>query len=307
MTKPTAATPHRPLIEAEKQTPAVLHEFLRDLEETGRSVDVWNRLVQLGRTLDLPFVDFISASSFLDWKKTLFVRTSYDSEWLNDLNRDPTVQKWSYFRSHALDHLTPIMTGLEFIDDFHPVPLKRRKALELAAERGLRSGFSVPLRIHAPPQSGLITFSGDHARRDMLTILRAHGWTLHVAAMAAHQRYVMHFLAEFTDRNAISDKQSELLAFLGQGLRDKEIAKQLGVSVSAVRQRMHSLTEKTGIENRSGLAALAMSLGLVPDPLIHDGTDDDGVEVLVQMDGKGVLSRREEPLHRPRQPKASSR
>ena len=35
--------------------------------------------------------------------------------------------------------------------------------------------------------------------------------------------------------------------------------------------------------------------------------DDDGVEVLVQMDGKGVLSRREEPLHRPRQPKASSR
>ena len=296
MTKPTAATPHRPLSEAEKQTPAVLHEFLRDLEETGRSVDVWNRLVQLGRTLDLPFVDFISASSFLDWKKTLFVRTSYDSEWLNDLNRDPTVQKWSYFRSHALDHLTPIMTGLEFIDDFHPVPPIRLQMLELAAEKGLRAGFSVPLRIHAPPQAGLITFSGNHARRDMLTILRAHGWTLHVAAMAAHQRYVMHFAAEFPDRNAISDKQRELLELLGQGLKDKAIAGRLGVSVSAVRQRMHSLTEKTGIENRSGLAALAMSLGLVADPLGHNAADADGVEVLVQMDGKGERSRREAPV-----------
>jgi len=296
VTKPSAAMPHRPLIEAEKQTPAVLHEFLRDLEATERSIEVWQRLVRLGRTLDLPYIDFISASSFRDWKKTRFVRTSYDSSWLNSLNEDPVVQKWSYFRSHALDHLTPIVTGLEFIDDFHPVPPKRRKVLELAAEKGLRAGFSVPLRIHAPPQSGLITFSGNHARRDMLTILRAHGWTLHVAAMAAHQRYVMHFAAEFADRNAISDKQRELLVLLGHGLKDKAIARQLDISVSAVRQRMHSLTEKTGIENRSGLAALAMSLGLVADPLSHGASDADEVEILVQMDGSGERSRRERPI-----------
>jgi DNA-binding CsgD family transcriptional regulator len=283
----------RTLIAAEQQTPKTLHDFLRDLEGTRRSVDVWRLLVQLGRMLELPFIDFITASSFRDWRKTLFVRTSYDARWLNELNADPELQKWSYFRTHALNYLTPIMTGLEFIDDFHPVAPARRQMLEIAAQRGMRSGFSVPLRIHAPPQAGLITFSGDHARRDMLTIIRAHGWTLNVAALAAHQRYVMHFSAEFAERNAISDKQRELLQMLGRGLPDKEIADRLGISVSAVRQRMLNLTDKTGIANRSGLAALAMSIGLVPDPLMREQTEEEEVDVLVEMDSGGVSSHRE--------------
>lgn len=283
----------RTLIAAEQQTPKTLHDFLRDLEGTRRSVDVWRLLVQLGRMLELPFIDFITASSFRDWRKTLFVRTSYDARWLNELNADPELQKWSYFRTHALNYLTPIMTGLEFIDDFHPVPPARRQMLEIAARRGMRAGFSVPLRIHAPPQAGLITFSGDHARRDMLTIIRAHGWTLNVAALAAHQRYVMHFSAEFAERNAISDKQRELLQMLGRGLPDKEIADRLGISVSAVRQRMLNLTDKTGIANRSGLAALAMSIGLVPDPLMREQTEEEEVDVLVEMDSGGISSHRE--------------
>lgn len=287
--------PHttRPMIAAERHTPKTLHDFLSELEGSRRSVDVWRLLVRLGRMLDLPYIDFISVSSYRDWRKTLFVRTSYDSRWLNELNSDPELQKWSYFRTHGLNCLTPIMTGLEFIDDFHPVPPARRQVLEFAARRGLRSGFSVPLRIHAPPQAGLITFSGNHARRDMLTILRAHGWTLHVAAMAAHQRYVMHFSAEFAERNAISDKQRELLEMLGLGLLDKEIADRLGISVSAVRQRMLNLTEKTGIANRSGLAALAMSMGIVPDPLMREQTEEEEVDVLVQMDSGGEARHRE--------------
>ena len=283
----------RSLIAAERHTPKTLHDFLRDLESTTRSVEVWRLLVRLGRMLELPYIDFISASSYRDWRKTLFVRTSYDARWLNELNTDPELQKWSYFRTHALNYLTPILTGLEFIDDYHPVPPGRRQVLEFAARRGLRSGFSVPLRIHAPPQAGLITFSGNHARREMLTIVRAHGWTLNVAAMAAHQRYVMHFSAEFAERNAISDKQRELLQLLGHGLPDKEIADRLGISVSAVRQRMLNLTEKTGIANRSGLAALAMSMGIVPDPLMREQTEEEEVDVLVQMDGGGETRHRE--------------
>lgn len=282
----------RPLVAAEQETPALLHNFLRDLEGTECSVDVWRLLVRLGKDLNLPYVDFISASSFAAWRKTLFVRTSYDSNWLNALNADPEIGKWSYFRSHAMKYLTPITVGIEFIDDYRLIPPARRRVLEIAAEHGIRAGFSVPLRIHAPPQAALITFSGDHSRREMLTILRAHGWTLNVAAMAAHQRYIMHFAAEFAERNAISDKQRELLELIGQGLTDKQIAAQLGVSVSAVRQRMQLLTEKTGIANRAGLAALAMSMGILPDPLMSDGRGE--VQILVQMDNAGER-RRSEP------------
>jgi DNA-binding CsgD family transcriptional regulator len=276
-----AASRHRPVIAAESHTPELLRDFLIDLEATAHSHDVWRLLVRLGKDLRLPFVDFICASSFADWKQTLFIRTSYDSTWLNTVNMDPDVHKWSYFRSHAMDHLTPITIGLEFLDEYHPLPKARIAVLKEAASRGMRAGFSIPLRVYAPPQSALVTFAGDHSRRDMLTIINAHGWTLNTAAIMAHQRYMMHFSAEFPERNQISDKQWELLQMIGQGLQDKVIADQLQVSISAVRQRMNKLMEKTKMSNRAELASLAMSMGILADPLRH--TLGDSQDFLIEM------------------------
>jgi DNA-binding CsgD family transcriptional regulator len=279
----------RDLVQAECYTPEALYQFLADIEQTESSVQVWQRLVQLSVRLGLPFVDFITASSYADWKKTLFIRTSYDSTWLQTVNQDPDLHKWSYFRSHAMHYLTPIAVGIEFVDEYHHIPATRVEVLRLAASKGIRSGFSVPLRVNAPPQAALITFSGDHAKRDMLAIIKAHGWTLNVAAMVAHQRYISHFAAEFSERNEISEKQSELLEKIGLGLQDKAIAQELGVSISAVRQRMHLLMQKTGQSNRAELAALAMSMGILPDPLIR--SDESAVETLVVMDNIGSRKR----------------
>lgn len=281
--------PHRALAEAERYTPDLLHRFLADLETTTRSREVWEMIVALGKRLNLPFIDFISASSFADFRRTLFIRTSYDAGWLNEVNRDPELQKWSYFRAHAMHHLTPIMVGHEFIDEYHHIPARRVEVLKEAARRGIRAGFSIPLRIHAPPQAALITFSGDHSRREMVAIVKAHGWTLNAAAWAAHQRYITHFSAEFPERNKVSPKQVELLELIGKGLQDKQIADALGVSISAVRQRMHSLMARTGLGNRAELAALAMGLGVLPDPL--HGPADDAAEILIEMDEGGITRR----------------
>lgn len=279
----------RPVLEAESHVPDLLRDFLIDLETTASSVEVWRLIVALGRKLRLPCIDFISAASFADWKKTLFIRTSYDSSWLNDVNADPDLHKWSYFRSHAVDYLTPIAVGIEFVDEYREIPARRVEVLREAASRGMRAGFSVPLRHNAPPQAALITWTGDHSRRAMEAIIRAHGWTLHCAAVMAHQRYMLHFAQEFTQRNHISPKQQELLEMIGRGRQDKAIAEQLGISVSAVRQRMHLLMQKTRLGNRAELAALAMSIGIVPDPLHR--SDMPEVETLVQMDGSGARRR----------------
>ena len=186
-----------------------------------------------------------------------------------------------------MKHLTPIMTGLEFVDEYYHVPAHRVKVLKEAAKRGMRAGFSIPLRLHAPPQAALISFMGDHTRREMQAIVHAHGWTMTAAAMAAHQRYITHFSAEFSERNKVSLKQRELLEKIGQGLQDKQIAAELGISISAVRQRMRTLTKKTGISGRTELAALAMSMGILPHPLHGPGHDVD--EMLIEMDGAGSL------------------
>lgn len=277
----------RKLSEAEGHTPRLLQDFLTDIEQSTRSVQVWERLVELGRAVQLPFIDFIAASSYSEWRRTLFVRTSYDSNWLNDLNKDPEVQRWSTFRAHAMQHLTPILIGIEFADP-EVVSPRRIEVLKLAAERGIRAGFSVPLRLHAPPQGALISFSGDHDRAAMLEIVAQHGWTLNVAAMVAHQRYMRHFSAEFFERNEITDKQRELLQMVGKGLQDKQIAAELGISVSALRQRMHSLMVKANLSNRAEIAALAMSTGLLPDPQFDvEGSQN----LLVEMDNAGVRTR----------------
>ncbi|MDQ2091864.1 helix-turn-helix transcriptional regulator [Marimonas arenosa] len=281
--------PRRAPVEAERYTPELLQCFLVDLETTSHSREVWALLTTLGRDLGLPCVDFICASSYADFRKTLFIRTSYDSTWLNTLNADPDLHKWSYFRSHAMYHLTPIMVGLEFVDEYIHIPARRVEVLKEAARRGMRAGFSIPLRLHAPPQAALITFTGDHAKREMAAIVRAHGWTMTTAAMAAHQRYMMHFSAEFPTRNHISPKQLELLEKIGLGLQDKQIASALGISVSAVRQRLNTLMERTGLTGRAELAALAMSMGVLPDPLYGPG--DDASDVLIEMDGGGIHRR----------------
>lgn len=271
----------RTTIAAERHLPPRLVRFLTDLEATESSVEVWRLIVALGRSLDLPKIDFICASSFRDWRRTLFIRTSYDSTWLNELNRDPEIGNWSYFRTHAIHHLTPITMGIEYLDDYHALPEKRVEVLRMAAERGIRAGFSIPLRLLAPPQSALITFAGDHSRAAFDALLAEHGWTLNVAALVAHQRYMAHFAAEFSDRNEITDKQRELLAAIGQGLQDKQIAHELGISVSAVRQRLASLMERTGLGTRSDLAALAMSIGVLPDPLHRP--DSEPPEILIEI------------------------
>ncbi|MDQ2093701.1 helix-turn-helix transcriptional regulator [Rhodalgimonas zhirmunskyi] len=287
-----APPPRRDVVEAECYTPALLRDFLVDLETTTHSRQVWSLLVGLGQALNLPCIDFICASSWDHFRKTIFVRTSYDASFLNGWNEDPEIAKWSYFRSHAMHHLTPIMVGLEFIDEYIHLPARRVEVLREAAARGIRAGFSIPLRLHAPPQAALITFAGDHSRREMKEIVRAHGWTLSLAAMHGHQRYMTHFHAEFPERNKISAKQLELLGKIGLGLQDKQIAQEIGISVSAVRQRMHSLMEKTGLNNRAELAALAMSMGVLPDPVHGPGHKE--AEILFEMDGKGTIRR---PAH----------
>ncbi len=265
-----------------------MQRFILDLEATTRSEEVWHLLVGLGRDLDLPYIDFVSASGFRDWRRTRFARTSYDSSFIAELNKDPEIESWSTFRTHASHRLTPLAVGIEFLDDSYHVPQTRVALLRIVAEHGLRAGLCIPLRQVTPPQSGMITFFGDHSRREMQTIIRAHGWTLHAAAMMGHQRYLEHFAHEFKDRNHITKKQIELVRLIGLGLKDKEIAQELEVSISAVRQRMQALLNNTRLSSRAELAVLAMRLGLLPDPF---SSAVDEVETLVEMDNIGTRTR----------------
>ena len=56
--------------------------------------------------------------------------------------------------------------------------------------------------------------------------------------------------------DALTDKQSEVLVFISEGLTSKEIARKLGISVSAVNQRIEVIRQRLGGLRRSQIARL---------------------------------------------------
>ncbi len=247
--------------------PTRLRDVLMRLEVATSSDEVWDHLVSLAASLNLPIVDYVYATDYRNWEQAQFIRTTFPQDWAPYADANPYIRRFSNFRTHAVHYLTPVMVGIEYADcypDLHP---EKRRSMEFGAQMGMTAGFAVPLRMTERGQAGVIAFGGRYPRATFDRIVAEHGWTLHAAALSAHERYMEFFKSEFALRK-LTDKQMELLRLVGRGLLDKQIAEDLGITFSAVRQRLAAITRKTGVANRAELAALAMRLGLVPDPIL---------------------------------------
>jgi DNA-binding NarL/FixJ family response regulator len=62
----------------------------------------------------------------------------------------------------------------------------------------------------------------------------------------------------------LTQREREVLALVGSGLSNAEIAERLHVGVTTVKTHMSSLIAKTGAANRIGLAVLAARAGVLP-------------------------------------------
>lgn len=272
----------------ERAVPENLRDFLISLEATQHSDDVWNLLVEFGKRLGLPMVEYICATDYRDWEQAQFIRTTVDSSWIPHAQSDSDVRKLSIFRQHSVKFLTPVTVGLAYVDEIENVCAKRRALIKVGAEYGLNAGFAIPLRMNEPGQAAHILFGGAHSRAEFDALLQAHGWEMHAVALSAHTRYVELFKAEFCERNELTEKQKELIRLVGRGYLDKQIAHELGVSFSAVRQRLSSVQQKTRTSNRAELAALAMRIGLVPDPMLKPHAADLTVFLSMGDGGSGI-------------------
>lgn len=253
--------------------PPRLTRFLARLENTSTSEQVWSLLVALARDVGLLVVDYVCATDYRDWEKVQFIRTTASSDWIDHARANPDIRRTSYFRTHAVHALTPVFVGLEYADLYN-ADRARIEIMQLAADMGMRAGIGIPLRMPEPGQAAIMIFGGDLPRARFEHLIQREGWTLHAAALSGHTRYMELFRAEFIARNQLTAKQRELLILVGRGFLDKQIGHDLGISVSAVRQRMASVMARTGTSNRAELAALAMRIGLVPDPMLKPHDED---------------------------------
>ena len=61
----------------------------------------------------------------------------------------------------------------------------------------------------------------------------------------------------------LSDRESEVLVLVAQGLCSKEIADKLNISIHTVNTHRKNITRKTGIKSVAGLAVYAMLHNMV--------------------------------------------
>jgi DNA-binding NarL/FixJ family response regulator len=64
-------------------------------------------------------------------------------------------------------------------------------------------------------------------------------------------------------RDALSERESEVLRLVARGLSNKQIARELGVSLSTVKCHVGSLLAKLSLPTRTQLALYAARTGLV--------------------------------------------
>jgi DNA-binding NarL/FixJ family response regulator len=70
----------------------------------------------------------------------------------------------------------------------------------------------------------------------------------------------------------LTDRELSVLRLVTEGLRNREIATELGISENTVKFHLKNIVEKLHAQNRAELAARAVREGLVPDTRRADGT-----------------------------------
>ena len=105
-------------------------------------------------------------------------------------------------------------------------------------------------------------------------IRKVHGgevW-LHLNIVATVLRDLLHpkevppAVTEKLRHQRLTEREREIIALVGEGLRNKEIAERLYISEATVRHSLTAIFEKVGVSNRSGLIVYSYQHGLAALP-----------------------------------------
>ena len=59
-------------------------------------------------------------------------------------------------------------------------------------------------------------------------------------------------------RAGLTEREREILGLVGEGLANKEIARQLQIELATVKTHIHNILKKLGVKSRTGAAAVAV-------------------------------------------------
>ena len=263
--------------------PKMLQDFMTRVNFTESMDDVFDLLLEIAKPLGLELVVYEYTPDQEDPNARLFTRSNLPTAMVKLERWMGFNNKSAYGRHHCRHKWTPGVSGYGFADMYDDFPAYQRKMRLASIVPGMVTGIGVPLRSPDPKSRAGISFSGKLSREECLKIVESHGTILPTIGWADHIRILQHMNEQRGPDTPLTRKQLTYLTFLSNGLLDKQIAHEMGVSVSAVRKHQTAVGKKLGVSRRAELGPEAIRRGLISDPELDLSVGPDGMwDVSVQ-------------------------
>lgn len=269
--------------EFEQAFPPLMIAFLERLNFTRDEEDVFALLIEVAQIVGFRSVIYEynsdpwgSAPVIFAWSNLSKAMTRLEN-WMRSLKSNKgQVTFHTYGRRHCMYKWTPGVAGKVFADMYGDYPEYQRKLKVAAIIPGVRSGFGVPLRCPSPLARAGLSFAGDPNKEEALAIVSEHGASLTTIAWAAHMRLLQHMNpARAPVDLRLTARQMQYVILLADGLLDKQIAHEMGISLSGVRKHFRTVCSKLGVMRRGEIPVAAARYGLLVEPGV-DGLEDHG-------------------------------
>jgi DNA-binding CsgD family transcriptional regulator len=252
--------------EFESVFPKILQSFMTEVNFTKKMDDVFDLLLRVSKPLGMELIVYEYTPDQDDPDSRVFTRSNLPTAMVRLEKWMGLSNKAAYGRHHCRHKWTPGVSGYGFSDMYGDFPAYQRKMKMASIVPGVITGIGVPLRSPDPKSRAGISFSGKLTPDECLGVVREHGAVLTTIAWAAHIRILQHMNEKRGVSAPLTSKQLLYLDLLSQGTLDKEIAYEMGVSVSAVRKHQAAVCKKLGVTRRAELAPEAIRRGLISKP-----------------------------------------
>jgi DNA-binding CsgD family transcriptional regulator len=241
-----------------------LVSFLHDLNLLENSEAAYQLLVRFAEELGFPTVVYEYCNDHTREEEKLFMRTNLPVGFKRLEDMFAGKHKIGPGRMHARNNLTMAVTGVEFADLFSADKTYSRKLQLAGLLTGMRSGFGIPLRTPNPLTRAGFGFGSKMKRELFEEALERDGLALCVAAWHTHMK-ILQTQAEQAPRRKLTAKQSKYLELLCEGLLDKQISEEMGISHSGVRKFQTAVSAKFGVTQRAQIVSEAYKQGYLDE------------------------------------------
>ncbi|MDA7949200.1 MAG: LuxR family transcriptional regulator [Hyphomicrobiaceae bacterium] len=243
---------------------AALDNSLLDFVETMNDVDAidtaWEKTVRYMRSLGASHV-----GNLLDLNDSGLFHLNTSSRRVIEIYREYVYPDHDPKRTHCQNNVTPYFFGQEFWDQEPNLSDPRRWCDEELVDAGGRALVAIPIHMPHSKDWGHVSIATDFCREEFVSFYNDRGGKLHVAAITAFNRIYNLAKNEEAKSIGLTDREREVLLWLGRGLLADRIAERLNIKTITVSFHLANARRKLNARTSAQALVKSVQFGLI-DP-----------------------------------------